>query len=62
VRTAGNLLLHPHHGQGRVRTDSGDIFDYLLAVLPEFGLSVYQKPSGADLDLRGGLVAVTGPH
>ena len=38
----------------------GDIFDYLLAVLPEFGLSVYQKPSGADL--RGGLVAVTGPH
>lgn len=35
----------------------GDIFDYLLAVLPEFGLSVYQKPSGADL--RGGLVAVT---
>jgi miniconductance mechanosensitive channel len=36
----------------------GDIFDYLLAVLPEFGLSVYQKPSGADL--RGGLVAVTG--
>ena len=38
----------------------GDIFDYLLVVLPEFGLSVYQKPSGADL--RGGLVAVTGPH
>jgi len=38
----------------------GDNFDYLLAVLPEFGLSVYQKPSGADL--RGGLVAVTGPH
>jgi miniconductance mechanosensitive channel len=35
----------------------GDIFDYLLAVLPDFGLSVYQKPSGADL--RGGLTAVT---
>lgn len=35
----------------------GDIFDYLLAVLPEFGLSVYQKPSGADL--RGGLRAAT---
>ena len=35
----------------------GDIFDYLLAVLPEFGLSVYQKPSGSDL--RGGLAAVT---
>ncbi len=26
----------------------GDIFDYLLAVLPEFGLGVYQQPSGAD--------------
>jgi miniconductance mechanosensitive channel len=27
----------------------GDIFDYLLAVLPEFGLSLYQQPSGADM-------------
>lgn len=26
----------------------GDVFDYLLAVLPEFGLSLYQQPSGAD--------------
>lgn len=26
-----------------------DIFDHLLAVVPEFGLRVYQKPSGADL-------------
>ncbi|MBS4086550.1 MULTISPECIES: mechanosensitive ion channel family protein [Pseudomonas] len=26
-----------------------DIFDYLLAVLPEFGLSLYQQPSGKDL-------------
>ena len=25
----------------------GDIFDYLLAVLPEFGLSLYQQPSGS---------------
>lgn len=32
----------------------GDIFDYLLAVLPEFGLSVYQQPSGSDL--RAGLL------
>lgn len=29
----------------------GDIFDHLLAVLPEFGLRVYQHPSG--FDLRG---------
>ena len=27
----------------------GDIFDYLLAVMPEFGLSLYQQPSGNDL-------------
>lgn len=26
-----------------------DIFDHLLAVLPEFGLRVFQQPSGADL-------------
>ena len=35
----------------------GDIFDYLLAVLPEFGLSLYQQPSGTDL--RSGLFAMT---
>jgi miniconductance mechanosensitive channel len=27
----------------------GDIFDHVLALVPEFGLRVYQKPSGADL-------------
>jgi miniconductance mechanosensitive channel len=26
-----------------------DIFDHVLALVPEFGLRVYQKPSGADL-------------
>ncbi|MNY67900.1 Miniconductance mechanosensitive channel YbdG [compost metagenome] len=26
-----------------------DIFDHLLAILPEFGLRVFQYPSGADL-------------
>ncbi|AGL83375.1 mechanosensitive ion channel family protein [Pseudomonas protegens] len=31
----------------------GDIFDYLLAVMPEFGLNLYQQPSGTDL--RAGL-------
>jgi len=35
----------------------GDIFDYLLAVLPEFGLSLYQQPSGTDL--RAGLARMT---
>jgi len=35
----------------------GDIFDYLLAVLPEFGLALYQQPSGSDL--RAGLDSLT---
>ena len=34
----------------------GDIFDYLLAVLPEFGLNLYQQPSGTDL--RTGILAL----
>lgn len=30
-----------------------DIFDHLLAILPEFGLRVFQHPSGADMRERG---------
>jgi len=26
-----------------------DVFDHLLAIAPEFGLRVFQKPSGADV-------------
>ncbi|MGE7989803.1 mechanosensitive ion channel family protein [Pseudomonas sp. NPDC089554] len=37
----------------------GDIFDYLLAVLPEFGLSLYQQPSGNDM--RVGLAGRSAP-
>jgi len=29
-----------------------DIFDHILSIVPEFGLSVYQRPSGRDFDLR----------
>ena len=38
----------------------GDIFDHLLAVLPEFGLHVFQNPSGNDvkLSLRQSAVGV----
>lgn len=39
---------------GEYEQIQGDIFDYLLAVMPEFGLSVYQQPSGNDL--RNGLL------
>ncbi len=28
----------------------GDVFDHLLALLPEFGLRAYQKPAGSDLE------------
>ena len=34
----------------------GDIFDHLLSILPEFGLSPYQSPSGADLEKVGSLI------
>jgi miniconductance mechanosensitive channel len=27
----------------------GDIFDHLMAIVPEFGLRLYQRPAGADL-------------
>jgi len=27
----------------------GDIFDHLLAMVPEFGLRVFQSPSGEDV-------------
>ncbi|MBH3429568.1 mechanosensitive ion channel family protein [Pseudomonas alkylphenolica] len=37
----------------------GDIFDYLLAVMPEFGLGLYQQPSGNDL--RAGLLPASLP-
>jgi miniconductance mechanosensitive channel len=30
-----------------------DIFDHILAIVPEFGLRVFQRPSGADLDRLG---------
>lgn len=35
-----------------------DIFDHLIAILPEFDLALFQQPSGADM--RAGLGAVAG--
>ncbi|WPC04159.1 mechanosensitive ion channel family protein [Pseudomonas benzenivorans] len=34
---------------GRYESIQADIFDHLLALLPEFGLRVFQHPSGADM-------------
>ncbi|MBV2133922.1 mechanosensitive ion channel family protein [Pseudomonas sp. MAP12] len=39
-----------------------DIFDHLLAILPEFGLRVFQYPSGADLRAWRGPAAEGGGH
>ena len=38
-----------------------DIFDHLLASLPEFGLRVFQKPSGADMRAGWGMAKATDP-
>jgi miniconductance mechanosensitive channel len=35
-----------------------DIFDHILAILPEFGLRLFQKPTGADLGQLGNLMAM----
>ncbi|WP_018970584.1 mechanosensitive ion channel family protein [Rubritalea marina] len=37
-----------------------DIFDHLMAVIPEFGLKVYQAPSGDDIKGLGGPLATLG--
>ena len=36
---------------------AGDIFDHLLAMLPEFDLRIYQQPSGADVAMGIGALA-----
>jgi miniconductance mechanosensitive channel len=41
----------------RYESIQADIFDHILAVVPEFGLRVYQQPSGKDLEL----ISVTPP-
>ena len=39
---------------------AGDIFDHLLAVLPEFGLRIHQQPGSGDVaDALGGLAEAT---
>ena len=46
----------------RYEAIQSDLFDHLLAILPEFGLRVFQHPSGADMrELKPSLLA-TGQH
>ena len=47
---------------GRYEAIQSDIFDHLLAILPQFGLRVFQHPSGADMrELRPANTASTPP-
>ncbi len=39
---------------GKYENIQSDIFDHLIAMLPEFGLRLYQAPAGADLHGLGG--------
>ena len=41
---------------------AGDIFDHLLAVLPEFGLRVYQQPGSGDIAEAAALLAPERPR
>ena len=34
---------------GEYEAIQADVFDHLIAILPEFGLRLYQQPSGLDL-------------
>ncbi len=45
---------------GNYEDIQGDIFDHFLSVLPEFDLSPYQSPSGADLEKVGSLILGSG--
>ncbi|PRH81754.1 mechanosensitive ion channel family protein [Arenimonas caeni] len=41
---------------GEYEDIQSDIFDHLLAILPEFGLRAFQQPSGADIAAAAGAV------
>ncbi|MCW1431682.1 mechanosensitive ion channel family protein [Novosphingobium sp. JCM 18896] len=42
---------------GAYEAIQADIFDHLLAILPRFGLRLYQRPGGSDFRPRGGSIA-----
>ncbi len=56
--TAGGLPLEIYcftdtTAWDRYESIQADIFDHLIAILPEFGLRLYQQPSGHDLRRLG---------
>ena len=44
----GHYCNWPYHAARLERDGFDDIFDHLLAILPEFGLRLFQQPAGAD--------------
>jgi miniconductance mechanosensitive channel len=38
-----------------------DIFDHICAIMPEFGLRLYQRPAGADLQALGDTQPINRP-
>ena len=42
---------------GRYEAFQADLFDHLIAILPEFGLRAFQRPTGSDLDRASLMVA-----
>ncbi|MFV3076486.1 mechanosensitive ion channel family protein [Niveispirillum fermenti] len=47
---------------GNFEAIQADIFDHLLAILPEFGLRVFQSPGGSDLQQLNRLLAMPPLH
>ena len=37
---------------GHYESVQADLFDHVITVVPEFGLKVFQNPTGADFPLR----------
>jgi miniconductance mechanosensitive channel len=37
---------------GRYEDIQADIFDHLLAIVPEFGLRLFQQPAGSEFSIR----------
>ena len=45
-----DLRFLQRHELGNYEGLQSDIFDHILAIIPEFGLRVFQKPAGKDLE------------
>ena len=44
-----NLCIYKTTNWVKYESIQADVFDHILAVVPEFGLKVFQNPTGYDL-------------